>query len=339
MRPFLQTFFLVLILAAAVPFSAGASETACAGTNILNELKNRKPAIYAEIERRAAVTINGDALLWRIEGGGASSASYLLGTMHLPDPRIAELSAAAKSAISEVSTVALELTGTDDHAAIQKELFANPQLITMQRGQTLWDAVEERHQPAVEAALLSLGMGREQVASVQPWLPSMMLALSPCFNKRTASGEPGVDQSVELLARSEGKTVIGLETAVEQFETLSGLSIETQAVMLADAARTYGQIADINETLVQLYLERRIGWILPFGQLLLGLDRTPREQAADREFIDSIMSKRNHVMDERAQEKLAAGGLMIAVGALHLPGEDGLVNLLRKRGYTLTAVE
>ena len=109
--------------------------------------------------------------------------------------------------------------------------------------------------------------------------------------------------------------------------------------MLTDSAKLFGRIADTNETLIQLYLQRRLDWILPFGQLALGNRRTPKEAAADREFLKSIMSERNRTMDERAQKYLKEGGLMIAVGALHLPGEDGLVNLLRKRGYTVTAVE
>ena len=133
--------------------------------------------------------------------------------------------------------------------------------------------------------------------------------------------------------------LVALETASEQFGALSGLSIETQAVMLTDSARLFGRIEDTNETLIQLYLQRRLDWILPFGQLALGNKRTPRDAAADREFLESIMSGRNRTMAERAQPYLEKGGLMIAVGALHLPGDDGLVSLLRQRGYKLTAVE
>ncbi len=339
MSPFLRILGFVCVLISANFGPALAETPVCKGKDLLDGLKAQKPKIFAEIERRAEATANGDALLWRIEAESTASPSYLLGTLHLPDPRVANLSKRMKAAIAEVSTVALELTGTDDQAAIQKELFANPKLMVMQEGRTLWQAVEQTHHRAVEAALKSLGMGRDQAANFQPWLPSMMLALSPCFNQRTTSGEAGVDQTVERLAKAQGKRLVGLETALEQFGTLSGLSIETQAVMLADSARLFDRIEDINETLIQLYLQRRIGWILPFGQLALGVERSAREEAADEEFIEKIMSKRNRVMDERAQKHLAKGGLLIAVGALHLPGEEGLVNLFRKRGFKLTAVD
>ena len=43
-------------------------------------------------------------------------------------------------------------------------------------------------------------------------------------------------------------------------------------------------------------------------------------------------------MVERSLEPLKAGGVFIAVGALHLPGETGFVNLLRKAGYQVTAI-
>ncbi len=327
---------------AAIVFAVNASHATgalCKGQNLLESLKTEKPEIFAEIERRAKATINGGALLWKIVGGASDTPSYLMGTLHLPDPRASALSDKIRAAISEVSTVALELAGTDDQAAIQKELFANPRLIVMQSGKTLWQVVDKAHHKAVESALKSLGIGREQAASFQPWLPSMMLALSPCYNRLTTSGEAGVDQAVEQFAKARGKKLVALETAAEQFTALSGLSIETQAVMLADSARLFDRIDDTNETLIQLYMQRRLGWILPFGQLALEVKRSPREEAADKEFIEAIMSRRNRTMDERAQKHLAKGGLLIAVGALHLPGEDGLVNLFRKRGFTVTAVE
>lgn len=329
----------LFVLAMCLSNAPAYAEAVCKGQNVLEKLKQEKPEIYAEIERRAKKTINGNALLWRVEKTGAGDASFLFGTLHLPDPRVAALSDKIRTAISEVSTVALELTGTDDHAAIQKELFANPALIMMQGGKTLWDVLDQSNHGQVEKALKNLGMGRDQVANFQPWLPSMMLALSPCFTRRTVTGNAGVDQAVERLARKQGKTLVALETAAEQFGALSGLSIETQAVMLTDSAKLFDRIEDTNETLIQLYLQRRLDWILPFGQLALGNKRTARETAADKEFLESIMSERNRTMAERAEPHLQRGGLMIAVGALHLPGEDGLVNLLRLRGYKVTAVE
>jgi uncharacterized protein YbaP (TraB family) len=56
-------------------------------------------------------------------------------------------------------------------------------------------------------------------------------------------------------------------------------------------------------------------------------------------FEKRIITDRNHVMAERASTYLAKGGAFMAVGALHLPGEEGLVELLRKQGFTVTSVQ
>ena len=55
-------------------------------------------------------------------------------------------------------------------------------------------------------------------------------------------------------------------------------------------------------------------------------------------FTNKLITRRNHRMAERMQSRLRSGGRFIAVGALHLPGRDGLLRLLSQQGYTLTRV-
>ncbi len=107
--------------------------------------------------------------------------------------------------------------------------------------------------------------------------------------------------------------------------------------MLKAAARLYGRVEDFAETMVQLYLERRLGAIWP-----LQLALAERVGVAPRVFDtaeQSLLITRNFGMRDNALAHLEQGNAFVAVGALHLPGKQGLVSLLREAGYTVTAVE
>ncbi len=101
--------------------------------------------------------------------------------------------------------------------------------------------------------------------------------------------------------------------------------------------RFYDRIDDLIETMVQLYLQRQLGAIWPLQLVLsekVGVSAKVFESAEQ-----SLLTTRNLGMRDKALEYLADGSTFMAVGALHLPGRQGLVALLREAGYALTAVE
>jgi len=91
------------------------------------------------------------------------------------------------------------------------------------------------------------------------------------------------------------------------------------------------------ETMVQLYLTRRVGALWDLQIALAEKAGVPATSFAS--FEQKIIVDRNRRMRDRSLYYLEKGGAFIAVGALHLPGKTGLVALLREAGYTLTAIE
>lgn len=90
------------------------------------------------------------------------------------------------------------------------------------------------------------------------------------------------------------------------------------------------------ETYQQLYLERRISsiWVLS----IRGVPTDQSDPRLSAYMEDMMINKRNRLMLERSLPLLAEGSAFIAVGAAHLPGDQGLVELFRKAGYEVTPV-
>ena len=115
------------------------------------------------------------------------------------------------------------------------------------------------------------------------------------------------------------------------------MPFDAQLANLRLALHTAAQVEDMNDTLITLYREHRIGEVWPLTRVMSG-DEALAETVID-EFQTRLIDERNVTMRDRALPLLAKGGAFIAVGALHLPGDKGLVALLREAGYTVTAVE
>ncbi len=335
--PALGAILIAFILTAG---STGAeTAAACQGRDMLATIKASQPGLYGKIATEAAATLNGNARLWRIEPAGGGKASFLLGTFHLPDPRTASLNQNIRNILAKVDTIALEITGSSDRAKIQAELMKNPQLLVLQGAKDLWQLTDPADHKAIMDSLAAIGLGKQQAARLQPWLPATMLAVSACFADLSAQGHHGLDQTVETEAARLDKQVKGLETPVEQFSAMSSMPMDSQILYLSDAAKLRGQIGDLKGTLIQLYLSDRIGWILPFSNAVTAEVRRAERIRAEAGFIDALVTRRNKVMLTRALPLLRQGPTLIAVGALHLPGKAGLVALFAGRGFTVSPLE
>jgi uncharacterized protein YbaP (TraB family) len=151
------------------------------------------------------------------------------------------------------------------------------------------------------------------------------------------AGATVLDQKLEELATSHDLRPVGLETAEEQLRSTAKPSIESQIAGLKANLRLQPRLDDLMETTIRLYLSRNIAAMLPLTEVLIGDEALAA--AAIGEFQQELIVNRNRRMAERALPLLAEGGAFIAVGALHLPGDAGLVALFRKAGYSVTPVE
>ena len=309
----------------------------CGGRDLLGKLEGENPELYQQVADAAGKTPNGEAMLWKIDGNGAAAPSYLLGTIHMTDERVAKLSEPVREVLQKVKTVALEIANVGDKQAMQAELGKRPDLMVL-KGGSLWDYMKPEMQEVIARQLEQVGIPQAVARRLQPWLPAMTLAVSLCETQRNQAGHVVLDQALEAYAKAQGAQVVGLESAIEQFAIMSSMPLESQAIFLIDAARMRDRVNDLNETMIQAYLDRKVTWFIPLSKAIAKEEQTDAQKTAEADFMSALIDKRNANMAERAEAMLKTGNALIAVGALHLPGDKGLVALFRKQGFTVTAV-
>ncbi|WP_376697181.1 TraB/GumN family protein [Wenzhouxiangella sp. EGI_FJ10305] len=247
--------------------------------------------------------------------------NWLLGTMHSEDPRLLEWPEPLVDAMGDAERIALELVPDSRMLERLQRAMASEQPLD-----EVLDA--ELHGKVVDILTDKYGMTRSAVNRLRPWAVALTLATPP--------PETGMymDLMISYRAQGAGLDVVPLETVDEQIDFLAGLSMEDQLSLIRETVDDHGAHEAVFEQLVSAYLD---------GDLQR-LDRLAEKQMAGlderivRYFDERGLAARNRRMLERADPWLEVGGLIIAVGALHLQGDDGLVELLRERGWQVEAI-
>lgn len=260
-------------------------------------------------------------LLWRIDKPGIAS-SHVFGTMHSEHPDIATPPETVHEALAASSAVTLEMI-MDPRSLAQ---LSAGMLIT--EGPQLPELIGADLYRRTVAVMDSHGVPEHALRVMRPWAVAMSL-LVPKSNTGFF-----LDRVLYLEALAKGKPVSGLETAAEQMEVFAGMSADDQVKLLEEALRQYPKLDETHERMRAAYVRRDLQALVELGE----------EQMAEGDpglaayFNERVIVERNHRMVERMQADLKRGNAFIAVGALHLPGAEGILELLRRQGYRVSAV-
>ena len=309
----------------------------CKGANILDEIKQSKPDVYAEIIKEAQAYKNGKSLLWRIEKKGVAD-SYLFGTVHITDPRVHKLTEAVKSSFEGSRILILEAVNLNEATMAKAMLSVMPQtFFSPVADKDLDDYLTPDEMKAAKKIAKSMGMPQNMVKMVKPWLIAISMALPPCEALRAKAGLASLDARLEADAKKMGKPAIGLETADSQLQIMASIPLDAQVAWLKSSIEQYARTEDFMETMVDLYLARDIGVMFP---LSIKFSKDPKvAEASTKIFQEKLINQRNVKMVENARAEIDKGAAFIGVGALHLGGDMGIVELLRQAGYKVTSME
>ncbi len=318
---------------------AGAAENGdvtCGGKDILVDMQKTDPAAYAAIVAEAEKTPNGRGTLWKIEKEG-KQPSWLLGTMHLADPRVVAMPKGAKEAFANAQTVIVESDEITDEKKATGSLLAKPELTMFLDGKSITDMLSKEDVAKLERGLKERGIPLNAVMKMKPWILSSFVALPACELARKAKGAEFLDMKLANDALKQGKHLVGLETVAEQLTAMSELPMTFHVQSLIEMLDMGDKMEDLMATMIDLYLKGEIATITP---MMKSIDPTKDKNSDDgyAAFEQRLITDRNHVMADRADHYLDEGGVFMAVGALHLPGNEGVIELLRKKGFTLSLV-
>lgn len=323
--------FLFLLFTQSLPVQASEPPT-CTGKNLLTELERSDPQTLALLQKQAAEIPNGKGILWKIERAGIEP-SHLLGTMHITDPRVVAMPEEAWLPFDEADTVAVELESLEP-MDVGRALFAYPELTMFTDGTSVKTILNMDEVARLEAMLKKGGIPLFAVAKMKPWMLLMHISLPACEKTRAGMGLAPLDLALTRAAHEQDKTVIGLETALEQMEAMNAVDSAPLLRIVLQQMEAGDKLGDMFATMTDMYVNGDIGMFIPLSHQVLGTTAATDPGYAD--FMKHVVDDRNVRMAERAAPLLRKGNTFIAVGALHLIGEQGLVELFRKQGYTVT---
>ena len=267
-------------------------------------------------------------LLWQISGKNLSKPSYLFGTMHVLCADDARLSDSLRAVISRCDEVYFEidLSKMTDLGAMMNSI----KYMRMNDSKRLSDLIDSASYRKVKAyfsqhaSMLPFGM----LERFKPMLISAMIEETDMECKSTDGMELMIMQE---MRQYNNKPVNGLETIEFQAGIFDSIPYEEQAKELVNYIDSAAEYKQMNQDLATVYRNQDLDKIDAL---------TAKGDPGMSKYMDLLLYDRNRKWAKALDGGLFSGkSLLVAVGAAHLPGENGVINLLRKEGYTLNPVK
>lgn len=266
-------------------------------------------------------TDKSHGLLWEVSRAGSEPA-YLFGTIHSEDPAVLQLAKPVQQVFDAAQAVVLEML-----LDMEAMVYSSTAMLMMD-GRFLSDIIGQPLFRQTATAIQSRGIPDVVLDRMKPWAAAVTLSMP--------APETGqvLDAMLYQSALQQGKDVYGLETVQEQLNVFESMSEADQTELLKDAVENFPDIDVMHAELLAAYKQRDLDGLMAISEASM---QQGDQRLAD-EFQQRLVVDRNHRMADRMRQYLQQGNVFVAVGALHLPGEEGLLNLLEQQGYTVRRV-
>ena len=266
-------------------------------------------------------TADGRNVLWTVDG--KSNTVYLLGSLHVLRPKDGPLPAAADAAYADAEQLIMEIDMDDalaDPATLVQAMQVEAMLPEEQSLREVLGADYTRVSEQVRAAGFDLSL----LDRFAPWFVAVTLMQLELEN-RGFTAELGVEQTLTRRAVADRKPISGLETAQQQFQTFSRLSLPQQKRMLL---MTLDETAQLDTEIDKLLAAWRGGDIESLTKTL------SEEYERFPELYGPLTENRNRAWVTQLVDLLDDDDdYLVVVGALHLVGRNSVIDLLEQRGY------
>lgn len=274
-------------------------------------------------------------LLWKVSGNGLNEPSYIIGTHHLAPFSIMDSIAGLQKALKETQQVYGELKMSEMQAPATIQKMQQAMMIV---GDTTLTSLLSPEDFAIANKFCkeNLMIDLSAVSKLKPAFLLNNIAVA-VYVKHIGNFNPQeqLDTFFQSQATHNSKKAEGLETPEFQFNLLfNGYSLQRQAQLLMCTLRNIDSEVESLKKLTNAYMRQDLNEMLRISEERKGndCDPTPAEE-------DAMIYNRNRTWAEKLPAIMKVAPTFVAVGALHLPGEKGLLNLLKKQGYTVEAVK
>ena len=276
----------------------------------------------------AAVSVKGQ-LLWRVSGNGCYETSYLFGTLHLETEEFIDSVPGLAEAIANCDIIFGEIEGeTLTNASTMLQMIKDA---TAPADSTLDKLLSPDDYILVDAVVKKymFGFGLKELGLLKPAVITAQLTVMQMQKYYPDALDPNklIDVAIQKRGKSLGKRIDGLEGVEDQLTALFGAPLMEQAEELLEFCRKDDKFDDSSRQLHDAYRAQDLAKIekIVFDSEM-GMDD------ADMERLSYV---RNRSWMDKITTTIPVQRVLVAVGAAHLVGKDGLINLLRERGYTV----
>lgn len=280
-------------------------------------------AIITALLLFVATTANASGLAWRVTTADGACL-YLVGTVHAARPDFYPLPAYITDAFDEAAVLVMEVDTTAvDPAAAARFGRDNG---TLTDGRTLEDLLGTKDWRRTSEWARQLGVPQHRLSRMRPWLAAVTL-VSLEIRRMGLDSALGMEMHLATRAVERDMPIVELETLVEQLSALSNLSLKAETAFLKQSLTTPEEFESSVNTIVD-------SWLAGDADAMRIVLEDSYEDA--QEVYDAVMRARNLRWLPAIERMLASDQVhFVAVGALHMVGEDGLVRLLEERGYNV----
>jgi uncharacterized protein len=259
-------------------------------------------------------------MLFKIRGPKGATI-YLLGSVHLLTPEAGKLPPVVDSAFADSKRLVFE-TSLDSVQMRAAELLPKARLTG---GATLRTTLSPAAVPKVDSVLHLYNLSIDQLNGFKPWFVSLVMA-QLVMQRAGFAPQYGVDLQLNARAKEANKPVSGLESVDFQMNLFDMLDRDAQETMLANAKGPDESAKDMAKL--------KDAWLAGDVAGLEALTLDAHDQSAS--MVETVLTKRNRSWIPQIETMLGGSdNTLVVVGAAHLIGKEGVLALLRAKGYTV----
>ena len=278
-------------------------------------------ALFINFTSPAQEKTDNKSLLWRISGKNLHKSSYLFGTIHQICKDDYVWTDKMKTSLDKSEKVCFEMD-MDDPALMMQVATG----LIDNSGKTLKDYFTPDQYQRIKSYMKdSLGMDIAMFEHMKPVALQSVISM-----KETQCDNPvSYEETIMKTAQDDKKEILGLEEAKEQLDVLETLPVDSVIKELADALENKSKDDTEYNKMITAYKQQDI----PTLYTLI----TQSKELGDG--MDAFLDTRNKKWIPRMAEKMNKNSIFFAVGAGHLWGDNGVISLLRKDGYTIEPIK